>query len=112
MKQQTSTLFKFRGAGATSVGSNSSQLGVSPSINFISTLAQKIGPIDEIKEAEAKGEVSVRKSAKKRENQHMMNSNLSSNNMDASEDGEWNYVPSIRKVSSRESPTRRINKNL
>jgi hypothetical protein len=111
LKQQTSTLFKFRGAGAASVGSNSSQLGVAPSINFISTLAQKIGPIDEIKEAEAKGEVSVRKSAKKRENLHL-NANLSSNNMDTSEDGEWNYVPSIRKVSLRESPTRRVNKHL
>ena len=111
MKQQTSTLFKFRGAGAASVGSNSSQLGVAPSINFISNLAQKIGPIDEIKEAEAKGEVSVRKSAKKRENQHM-NDNLSSNKMDTSEDGEWNYVPSMRKISLRESPTRRVNKHL
>jgi hypothetical protein len=93
--------------------SSTSQLGVTPSINIINTLAQKIGPIDEIKEAEAKGEASVRKSAKKRENLHNNHqSNLPSNNMASEEDGEWNYVPSIRKVSLRESPSRRTNRHL
>ena len=94
--------------------SSTSQLGVAPSINIINTLAHKIGPIDEIKEAEAKGEASVRKSAKKRETLHNNNhhSNLASNNIASEGDGEWNYVPSIRKVSLRESPSRRTNRHL
>ena len=64
MKPQTSTLFKFRAGGNTSGVSGLS--GATPTINIIHSLAQKIGPIDEIKETEAKGEVSVRKVAKQK----------------------------------------------
>ncbi len=116
MKPTTSTLFKFRGtiSGVSNLANNGP-----PTINIISTLAQKIGPIDEIKETEAKGETSVRKlpKPKKSGDNSFLPTNNSNNAMFRNslslEDYEgWNFVPSQRKVSFRESPSRRVNRHL
>jgi hypothetical protein len=119
LKPQTSTLFKFRAGGGNTSGV-SGLSGAAPTINIINTLAQKIGPIDEIKETEAKGEVSVRKitKAKKSGDNNTLQANLSNGNyqnyLSPHDDNNlsWNYVPSKRKISLRESPSRRINRHL
>lgn len=116
MKPTTSTLFKFRGtvSGVSNLANNGP-----PTINIISTLAQKIGPIDEIKETESKVETSVRKLPKQKKSgdNSILPSNNSNNAMFGNHlspydyDG-WNFVPSQRKVSLRESPSRRVNRHL
>ena len=98
MKQTTSTLFKFRGtvSGVSNLANNGP-----PTINIISTLAQKIGPIDEIKETEAKGETSVRKlpKPKKSGDNSILPTNTSNNailrtHLSPDDYDGWTIVPS------------------
>ena len=113
---ENTALFKFRGtvSGVSNLANNGP-----PTINIISTLAQKIGPIDEIKETEAKGETSVRKLTKPKKSgdisflpTNTSNNAILRNHLSPDDYDGWNIVPSQRKVSLRESPSRRINRHL
>lgn len=131
-------MFKFRAAAAVSGVSVIQQGGVPPSVNIISTLAQKIGPIDEIRETDVNNnkDDSVKKPKAKlnKEAYHLLATQLDSsddyysnnhNQLISSSDDDTNYhgngalllnwnnvVPSQRRISNykaEQSPLRSNN---
>lgn len=117
---QNSSLFKFRGGAAAAA---TLQGTAPPSVSFKSSLAQKIGPIDEIRESDARdGEGSTTKKnsmASKTGRVPMfevVENNCTGVQTSSSEEENnnllsWNYVPQQRRISMKEpSPLRRVSK--